>query len=183
MSRYAREGRHNDATWCFCISKICKDGLLEYIILVNEEMSKPELINVGGELKERTCDSLVMCIVTTLNQGLRNGGGIGDILRAPSSVVSAKRQIIMMNFICSTFIKHRRLRISGTIVRRESRVRFTVLLHRDHYCFESHLRCDHRHLRGSQIGEAAEGIDSEKHVLYLRQVFIRRYFHIKYTMC
>jgi inositol 1,4,5-triphosphate receptor type 1 len=26
-----------------------------------------------------------MCIVTTLNQGLRNGGGIGDILRAPSS--------------------------------------------------------------------------------------------------
>ncbi|XP_039495318.1 inositol 1,4,5-trisphosphate receptor isoform X3 [Drosophila santomea] len=39
----------------------------------------------GGELKERSCDSLVMCIVTTLNQGLRNGGGIGDILRAPSS--------------------------------------------------------------------------------------------------
>jgi len=26
-----------------------------------------------------------MCIVTTMNQGLRNGGGIGDILRAPSS--------------------------------------------------------------------------------------------------
>ncbi|XP_037926094.1 inositol 1,4,5-trisphosphate receptor isoform X3 [Hermetia illucens] len=39
----------------------------------------------GGEQKERACDSLVMCIVTTLNQGLRNGGGIGDILRAPSS--------------------------------------------------------------------------------------------------
>ncbi|XP_033607946.1 inositol 1,4,5-trisphosphate receptor isoform X2 [Cryptotermes secundus] len=39
----------------------------------------------GGEVKERACDSLVMCIVTTLNQGLRNGGGIGDILRAPSS--------------------------------------------------------------------------------------------------
>ncbi|XP_018377942.1 PREDICTED: inositol 1,4,5-trisphosphate receptor [Trachymyrmex cornetzi] len=48
--------------------------------------NKPEIVNVGGELKERTCDSLVMCIVTTLNQGLRNGGGIGDILRAPSSV-------------------------------------------------------------------------------------------------
>lgn len=39
----------------------------------------------GGERKERACDSLVMCILTTLNQGLRNGGGIGDILRAPSS--------------------------------------------------------------------------------------------------
>uniref|UniRef100_W4VS92 Inositol 1,4,5-trisphosphate receptor n=1 Tax=Corethrella appendiculata TaxID=1370023 RepID=W4VS92_9DIPT len=38
----------------------------------------------GGEIKERGCDSLVMCIVTTLNQGLRNGGGIGDVLRAPS---------------------------------------------------------------------------------------------------
>lgn len=42
----------------------------------------------GGEAKERSCDSLVMCIVTTLNQGLRNGGGIGDILRAPSSKVN-----------------------------------------------------------------------------------------------
>ncbi|VVC34830.1 Hypothetical protein CINCED_3A015582 [Cinara cedri] len=39
----------------------------------------------GGDRKERACDSLIMCIVTTLNQGLRNGGGIGDILRAPSS--------------------------------------------------------------------------------------------------
>ncbi|CAB0020562.1 unnamed protein product, partial [Nesidiocoris tenuis] len=38
-----------------------------------------------GDIKERACDSLLMCIVTTLNQGLRNGGGIGDILRAPSS--------------------------------------------------------------------------------------------------
>jgi inositol 1,4,5-triphosphate receptor type 1 len=45
-------------------------------------------VDVGGELKERACDSLIMCIITTLNQGLRNGGGIGDILRAPSSTVS-----------------------------------------------------------------------------------------------
>lgn len=42
-------------------------------------------IDTGGETKERACDSLLMCIITTLNQGLRNGGGIGDILRAPSS--------------------------------------------------------------------------------------------------
>ncbi|XP_076759865.1 inositol 1,4,5-trisphosphate receptor-like isoform X6 [Xylocopa sonorina] len=52
---------------------------------VNDKDSQSEVINIGGELKERACDSLVMCIVTTLNQGLRNGGGIGDILRAPSS--------------------------------------------------------------------------------------------------
>ncbi|VVD05656.1 unnamed protein product [Leptidea sinapis] len=37
-------------------------------------------VSVGGALRERSCDSLIMCIVTTLNQGLRNGGGIGDIL-------------------------------------------------------------------------------------------------------
>ncbi|KAK7867408.1 hypothetical protein R5R35_003837 [Gryllus longicercus] len=43
------------------------------------------MVSVSGEVRERACDSLVMCIVTTLNQGLRNGGGIGDILRAPSS--------------------------------------------------------------------------------------------------
>ena len=39
----------------------------------------------GGGGKERSCDSLLMCIVTTLNHGLRNGGGIGDILRSPSN--------------------------------------------------------------------------------------------------
>jgi hypothetical protein len=38
--------------------------------------------------RQRACDSLIMCIITTLNQGLRNGGGIGDVLRKPSSRVS-----------------------------------------------------------------------------------------------
>ncbi|XP_017278513.1 inositol 1,4,5-trisphosphate receptor type 2 isoform X2 [Kryptolebias marmoratus] len=33
---------------------------------------------------ERVCDTLRMCIITVLNQGLRNGGGVGDILRKPS---------------------------------------------------------------------------------------------------
>ncbi|XP_041347721.1 inositol 1,4,5-trisphosphate receptor type 1-like isoform X3 [Gigantopelta aegis] len=56
-----------------------------------------QLLRVGGESlqlserveteegKQRACDSLIMCIVTSLNQGLRNGGGIGDVLRRPSS--------------------------------------------------------------------------------------------------
>uniref|UniRef100_A0A8C7CTP8 Inositol 1,4,5-trisphosphate receptor n=1 Tax=Oncorhynchus kisutch TaxID=8019 RepID=A0A8C7CTP8_ONCKI len=34
--------------------------------------------------KERTCDSLLMCIVTVLSHGLRSGGGVGDVLRKPS---------------------------------------------------------------------------------------------------
>lgn len=42
----------------------------------------------GGEDGiERTCDTLLMCIVTVLNQGLRNGGGVGDVLRRPSKDV------------------------------------------------------------------------------------------------
>lgn len=50
-----------------------------------------------GERKERACDSLIMCIVTTLNQGLRNGGGIGDILRAPSSQVRKINEVEYFN--------------------------------------------------------------------------------------
>uniref|UniRef100_A0A8C4XXW9 Inositol 1,4,5-trisphosphate receptor n=1 Tax=Gopherus evgoodei TaxID=1825980 RepID=A0A8C4XXW9_9SAUR len=46
------------------------------------------VVAVGEEEKEngieRTCDTLLMCIVTVLNQGLRNGGGVGDVLRKPS---------------------------------------------------------------------------------------------------
>ena len=40
------------------------------------------------ENKEHQCQSLIMCIIYTLNEGLRNGGGIGDVLRKPSSTVS-----------------------------------------------------------------------------------------------
>jgi len=49
------------------------------------------LLFVGEEEEdgiERTCDTLLMCIVTVLNQGLRNGGGVGDVLRKPSKDVS-----------------------------------------------------------------------------------------------
>lgn len=37
---------------------------------------------------ERACDTLLMCIVTVLNHGLRNGGGVGDVLRKPSKDVN-----------------------------------------------------------------------------------------------
>ncbi|XP_022242149.1 inositol 1,4,5-trisphosphate receptor-like isoform X2 [Limulus polyphemus] len=50
-------------------------------VLEEDSLQEPEV--EGG--KERACDSMIMCIVTTLNQGLRNGGGIGDVLRAPSA--------------------------------------------------------------------------------------------------
>jgi hypothetical protein len=41
----------------------------------------------GGESRERACDSLIMCIATTLNQGLRNGGGIGDTIQQGKDVL------------------------------------------------------------------------------------------------
>ena len=64
-----------------------------------DDLQASKLIVSGGDdVKERACDSLVMCIVTTLNQGLRNGGGIGDILRAPSSKVCFLKK---KKFFCS----------------------------------------------------------------------------------
>ncbi|CAG0924167.1 unnamed protein product, partial [Notodromas monacha] len=47
--------------------------------------STTRAVATSEDVKERACDSLIMCIVTTLNQGLRNGGGIGDVLRSPSA--------------------------------------------------------------------------------------------------
>jgi inositol 1,4,5-triphosphate receptor type 1 len=38
----------------------------------------------GEDIKEGACDTLRTCILTTMNHGLRNGGGIGDILRPVS---------------------------------------------------------------------------------------------------
>ena len=38
--------------------------------------------------REASCDTLMMCMITTLKEGIRNGGGIGDVLRKPSSSVS-----------------------------------------------------------------------------------------------
>jgi len=34
--------------------------------------------------RERVCETLLSCIIVTLNQGLRNGGGVGDVLRSHS---------------------------------------------------------------------------------------------------
>ncbi|XP_049746265.1 inositol 1,4,5-trisphosphate receptor type 3 isoform X1 [Elephas maximus indicus] len=49
-------------------------------------VSVPEVLEEDEEpdSTERACDTLLMCIVTVMNHGLRNGGGVGDILRKPS---------------------------------------------------------------------------------------------------
>ncbi|XP_038164932.1 inositol 1,4,5-trisphosphate receptor type 3-like [Cyprinodon tularosa] len=50
-----------------------------------DETNVPAAEEEEGESNtERACDTLLMCIVTVLNHGLRNGGGVGDVLRRPS---------------------------------------------------------------------------------------------------
>lgn len=53
-----------------------------------ESITKEVMAEVEDN-KEEACSTLLMCIVTTLNHGLRSGGGIGDILRAPSNKASS----------------------------------------------------------------------------------------------
>ena len=45
---------------------------------------------MSESVKEHACETLGLCILTTLNKGLRNGGGIGDVLRPPSLRVSTQ---------------------------------------------------------------------------------------------
>ena len=42
---------------------------------------------------EQHCDTLIMCTFATLNEALRNEGGISDILHKPSSTVNFTRQL------------------------------------------------------------------------------------------
>lgn len=65
---------------CLCLMTDC---LIPWFLFAGEEEENGI---------ERTCDTLLMCIVTVLNQGLRNGGGVGDVLRKPSKDVSVLAQ-------------------------------------------------------------------------------------------
>jgi hypothetical protein len=69
----------------YCTNDNCTNDTLTGHIRQATSLSSEE---VAEEDVERACDTLFMCIVTTLNKGLRNGGGIGDVLRQPSSRVS-----------------------------------------------------------------------------------------------
>lgn len=70
-------------------SKNCIRSLyfLQKKLLILKQLAQEEVLEVEGDGLERSCDTLIMCILTTLNNGLRNGGGIGDVLRKPSSSV------------------------------------------------------------------------------------------------
>ncbi|GFY58922.1 inositol 1,4,5-trisphosphate receptor type 1 [Trichonephila inaurata madagascariensis] len=112
---------------------------------------------------ERACDSLLMCIVTTLNQGLRNGGGIGDVLRAPSAKepLFVARVIYDLLFFFVVIIIVLNL-IFGVIIdtfadlRSEKQQKEEILKNTCFICgldrasfdnktvsFEEHIRCEH----------------------------------------
>jgi hypothetical protein len=55
-------------------------SLIGFVFFKNDFMALSESQNST----EKVCDSLFICIITTFNRGLRSGGGIGDVLRAPS---------------------------------------------------------------------------------------------------
>uniref|UniRef100_A0A8C8IR82 Inositol 1,4,5-trisphosphate receptor n=1 Tax=Oncorhynchus tshawytscha TaxID=74940 RepID=A0A8C8IR82_ONCTS len=63
-------------------NKLVSDGMCRSES--GENNCTTELQVDGTDGKERTCDSLLMCIVTVLSHGLRSGGGVGDVLRKPS---------------------------------------------------------------------------------------------------
>ena len=110
-----------------------------------------------------SCDSLFICMTTSLNYGLRNGGGIGDILRTPSisEPLYPARIIYDLLFFFVIIIIVLNL-IFGLIVntfadlRLEKQEKENILkntcficgLHRSVFCnkkvsFEEHIKCSH----------------------------------------
>ncbi|KAF0041275.1 hypothetical protein F2P81_007173 [Scophthalmus maximus] len=63
---------------------LSNSGVAETCIKDSCPLSTPKSAPDDDDGIERVCDTLLMCIITVLNQGLRNGGGVGDILRRPS---------------------------------------------------------------------------------------------------
>lgn len=55
--------------------RIKKPKMIENLLTDKESIRDEEVDKVFS------CETLRMCIITTLNWGLRNGGGIGDVLR------------------------------------------------------------------------------------------------------
>uniref|UniRef100_H3AW07 Ion transport domain-containing protein n=1 Tax=Latimeria chalumnae TaxID=7897 RepID=H3AW07_LATCH len=72
--------QNQDRSGKFSIPNACRTGTTQQKKL-NYRMFPLTVQDDQDDELERTCDTLLMCIITVLNQGLRNGGGIGDVLR------------------------------------------------------------------------------------------------------
>ena len=47
-----------------------------------------QTMNRGGIQHEPLCDTFLMCLITVFKEGVRSGGGIGDVMRKPLTSVS-----------------------------------------------------------------------------------------------
>ncbi|KAK4470965.1 hypothetical protein MN116_006470 [Schistosoma mekongi] len=82
-----KNGRSIFLTGILALIIIYLYAIVGYAYFQNDFTIEIDADNVNETLDsaERRCDSLRMCILTTLREGLLNGGGIGDVLRRPSS--------------------------------------------------------------------------------------------------
>ncbi|XP_060931821.1 inositol 1,4,5-trisphosphate receptor type 2 isoform X2 [Limanda limanda] len=81
-----RNGRSIILTAVLAIFLVYFFSIIGFLFLKDDFRMEVDRLPATGDDDgiERVCDTLLMCIITVLNQGLRNGGGVGDILRRPS---------------------------------------------------------------------------------------------------
>uniref|UniRef100_A0A8C1G5W6 Inositol 1,4,5-trisphosphate receptor n=1 Tax=Cyprinus carpio TaxID=7962 RepID=A0A8C1G5W6_CYPCA len=64
-----------------CMGSPSRSLLCQNETCSNSPFSSHHVEEENEDGTERVCDTLLMCIITVLNHGLRNGGGIADVLR------------------------------------------------------------------------------------------------------
>uniref|UniRef100_A0A8C7CGC1 Inositol 1,4,5-trisphosphate receptor n=1 Tax=Oncorhynchus kisutch TaxID=8019 RepID=A0A8C7CGC1_ONCKI len=79
-----RNGRSIVLTAVLALILVYLFSIVGYIFFKDDFILEVDHLFGPEDGKERTCDSLLMCIVTVLSHGLRSGGGVGDVLRKPS---------------------------------------------------------------------------------------------------
>ncbi|XP_021179022.2 inositol 1,4,5-trisphosphate receptor type 2 isoform X2 [Fundulus heteroclitus] len=79
-----RNGRSIILTAILALFLVYFFSIIGFMFFKNDFRMEVDPLLDNDDGVERVCDTLRMCIITVLNQGLRNGGGVGDILRRPS---------------------------------------------------------------------------------------------------
>jgi len=125
------------------------------------------------DTEERVCDSLLMCIVTSMNHGLRNGGGIGDVLKERSSMdpLFAARVVYDLLFFFVLIVIVLNL-IFGVIIDTFADLRVEKYVMRGNLAGRTDGITHHHNGRTATTGAARpqvrEGREPPQHVLYLR---------------
>lgn len=76
-----RNGRSMLLTSVFAMILIYMFSIIGFMLFRDDFTVEVDLVEGEDGVREPACSTLLMCILTTLNHGLRNGGGIGDVLR------------------------------------------------------------------------------------------------------